>query len=204
MDVSNEEQKKSDRLLAETRADLLKRQLSNAENYDKAILSLSTASLGFSVGFLKDFVPIAIAKYPWILYGSWITLLLAVVATVLSYYFSQHAIVQQLERAEEYYNRGSDETPSRTTSAKFTDWINWSSGALFIIGIVCTTLFVFLNIEGASSMSADKKSQPDQRQKRQDAAPIPQLQQRPKPQPITPPTPSSPPPDQSTGSNEKP
>jgi hypothetical protein len=45
------------RLLAETRADLLKRQLSNAENYDKAVLSLSTAFLGFSLAFLKDLAP---------------------------------------------------------------------------------------------------------------------------------------------------
>ena len=46
------------RLLTETRADLLKRQLSNSESHDRAVLSLSTVFLGFSLAFLKDFAPI--------------------------------------------------------------------------------------------------------------------------------------------------
>ena len=55
------------KLLAETRADLLKRQLSNSENYDKAVISLSTAFLGFSLAFLKDLVPIHRAEWFWLL-----------------------------------------------------------------------------------------------------------------------------------------
>jgi len=47
------------RVYERTRDDLLKRQLSNAENFDKAILSVSTAALGFSLAFLKDIVPLA-------------------------------------------------------------------------------------------------------------------------------------------------
>jgi hypothetical protein len=43
-------------MYSEVRQDLLKRQFSNAENFDKAILSLSTAGLGFSLAFLKDLV----------------------------------------------------------------------------------------------------------------------------------------------------
>ena len=62
------------KLLAETRADLLKRQLSNSENYDKAVISLSTAFLGLSLAFLKDLVPIQRAEWLWLLYGSWLAL----------------------------------------------------------------------------------------------------------------------------------
>lgn len=46
--TDEEVQKEKRRLLSEARADLLKRQLSNAENYDRAILNVSTAFLGFS------------------------------------------------------------------------------------------------------------------------------------------------------------
>ncbi len=34
--------------------DLLVRQISNTESYDKALLSLSTGTLAFSVGFLRQ------------------------------------------------------------------------------------------------------------------------------------------------------
>jgi hypothetical protein len=59
------------RLYSETRKDLLNRQLSNAENFDKAILSLSTAGLGFSLAFIKGIVPIRGATYLFLLYFSW-------------------------------------------------------------------------------------------------------------------------------------
>jgi hypothetical protein len=71
------------RLLAETRADLLKRQLSNAENYDKAVLSLSIAFLGFSLAFLKDLAPIHLAEWRCFLYGSWMALGESVLCTIV-------------------------------------------------------------------------------------------------------------------------
>ena len=52
------------KLYGETRADLLKRQLSNSENADRAILSVSTAALGFSLAFLKDIVSLQDAIFP--------------------------------------------------------------------------------------------------------------------------------------------
>ncbi len=55
------------RLYSETRTDLLKRQLSNAENYDKAVLSLATGVLGFSLVLLKDIVPSTNAEGMWAL-----------------------------------------------------------------------------------------------------------------------------------------
>lgn len=52
------------KLYADARADLLKRQLSNSENADRAILSVSTAALGFSLAFLKDIVPLSAFSRP--------------------------------------------------------------------------------------------------------------------------------------------
>lgn len=37
-------------------AEIRKRELSSSENFDKSILTLSSAGLTLSVGFLKDFV----------------------------------------------------------------------------------------------------------------------------------------------------
>lgn len=102
------------KLLAETRADLLKRQLSNAENYDKAILSLSTVFLGLSFAFLKDFVSTDQAEWLCLLYGSWVVLTAAVLTTVLSFRVSQRAIDEQLKRAEDYYLHGKQDTLSKS------------------------------------------------------------------------------------------
>ena len=174
--MPSEDDQDRKRLLAETRADLLKRQLSNAENYDKAILSLSTACLGFSVVFLKDFVPIVTAKCPWTLYGSWIALIMAIVMTIFSYFSSQRAIEKQLKKAEDYYLKRLEDALARTASARITDCLNYASGVFFVLGIILTTLFVFLNIEGASIMSSDNKNRTVPVH---DGAPVPKMQQVP-------------------------
>lgn len=146
------------RLLAETRADLLKRQLSNSENYDKAVISLSTAFLGFSLAFLKDLVPIQRADWLPLLYGSWFALAGAVLATIVSFWVSQRGIDVQLRKAEDYYLRDDQSALTKSRIAKATEWVNVASGALFILGLVLTTAFVILNFERSLNMSNDKRS----------------------------------------------
>lgn len=147
------------RLLAETRADLLKRQLSNSENYDKAVLSLSTAFLGFSLAFLKDLVPVQRAEYLILLYGSWIALAAAVLATIISFWVSQRALDIQLKKAEDYYLRDDQAALTKSGTAKATEWVNAASGVLFILGLSLTTAFVILNFQKGLPMSNDKKGE---------------------------------------------
>lgn len=127
------------RLLAETRADLLKRQLSNAENYDKAVLSLSTVFLGFSLAFLKDLVPVHRAEWLCFLYGSWVALAGSVLCTIVSFRVSQRAIDVQLRKAEDYYLRDDQSALRKSRIAKATDWVNFASGVLFVLGLSLTT-----------------------------------------------------------------
>ncbi len=56
------------KLFAELKGELFKRQLSNSDNFDKAVLAYSSAGLALSLGFLKDFVPIAKASYTCLLF----------------------------------------------------------------------------------------------------------------------------------------
>lgn len=161
------------KLLGETRADLLKRQLSNDENYDKAILSLSTVFLGFSFAFLKDFVPTHQAEWLILLYGSWVALTTAVLTTILSFRVSQRAIDVQLKKAEEYYLHNKQEALSKSSAGRFTDRLNAASGILFVFGISLTTLFVLINIERNTSMSNERKGNHVQSN---DGASIPSLQ----------------------------
>jgi hypothetical protein len=164
------------RLLAETRADLLKRQLSNAENYDKAVLSLSTAFLGFSLAFLKDLVPIHLAEWRCFLYGSWMALGGSVLCTIVSFWVSQRAIDVQLRKAEDYYLRDDQSALRKSPMAKATDWVNAASGVLFVLGLLLTTTFVGLNFERSLKMSDEQKGQ---RVPLKEGAPIPTMQEVP-------------------------
>lgn len=161
------------KLLAETRTDLFKRQLSNAENYDKAILSLSTVFLGFSFAFLKDFVPPDQAEWLCLLYGSWVVLTAAVLTTILSFWVSQRAIDAQIKRAEGYYLHNEPYPQRKSLTARLTDWLNAASGISFVLGISLTTGFVLVNIERSASMSNEKNGT---QVRVKDGAPIPNLQ----------------------------
>ena len=52
--------------------ELSKRDLSNVENLDKAILSLSSAGLGLSLVFIRNVVELAAATHVWLLHISWL------------------------------------------------------------------------------------------------------------------------------------
>jgi hypothetical protein len=54
LERSEQDQKVADQMYDKLRDDLLKRDLSNTEGYDKAILTLSSASLGFSLSIAKQ------------------------------------------------------------------------------------------------------------------------------------------------------
>lgn len=135
------------KLLAETRADLLKRQLSNSENYDKAVLSLSTAFLALSLAFLKDVLPLQRAEWLLLLYGSWVALAGAVLATIVSFWVSQRGIDVQLKKAEDYYLRDDQAALTKSGIAKATEWVNAASGVLFVLGVLLTIAFVIVNFE---------------------------------------------------------
>lgn len=145
-------------LHAQLKAELFKRQLSNSENFDKSVLSYSTAALGFSIGFLKDFVPVTKATYAWLLYGSWTAFVVSVVVTISSFLVSQKGISRQLKINESYYLERKDEALRDTNCwARATDALNLLSGIAFVLGVVCTTVFVALNLERAAVMAEDKK-----------------------------------------------
>lgn len=65
--------------------ELSKRDLSNVENLDKAILSLSSAGLGLSLVFIRNVVKLAEASHVWFLHVSWFMFVLAIISTLSSY-----------------------------------------------------------------------------------------------------------------------
>jgi len=129
------------------RDELLKRQLSNSENFDKAVLSLSTAALGFSLAFLKEITPGAEVKYLLLLKASWFLFGLAIIVTIFTYFLSQAGIKRAIVIAERYYLQGKDESLNEQNKpAILTDTFNAVAGGLFLAGIIATTVFVSINV----------------------------------------------------------
>lgn len=157
-DIAKSEQELRLKLYAEARADLLKRQLSNSENADRAILSVSTAALGFSLAFLKDIVPLQEAIFPYLPYLSWAFFALSIVLTLLSFFSSQKAIDEQLVLAHRYYiDRDEDAFMLRPTSAKLTDILNKSGAVSLVVGLVATCAFVGINLWKGKPVSEKKQ-----------------------------------------------
>lgn len=132
------------------RENLLEASLSNSNNYDKAILTLSSAALGLSLSFIKDIVPINdIIKYE-ILELSWCFFLISIVITIASFVLSQWGIKRQLKYAEEYYLNGKEKYYNKKNIYKIlTTIFNHLSGVFFILALILTIFFVTSNISNA-------------------------------------------------------
>lgn len=145
--MSDDDQKHRREVYANTRKDLLGRQLSNSEKFDNAILTLSTGALGISLAFIKDIVPLKIAQNLWLLKASWWLFGLSIISTLASFVASQRGISRQLKYAEEYYlNKRDEYLKKRNYPAILTDFLNYSSGTLFIAAILITIFFVISNL----------------------------------------------------------
>jgi heme/copper-type cytochrome/quinol oxidase subunit 4 len=147
-------QKIRNEIFAKYREDVLRRQLSNTESYDKAVLSLGTAFLGFSMAFLKDFVSYKDATLAALLPVSWSLFCLSIVATIVSFFVSQKGLNTQLIHAEKYYLENDDSYLNKKNfAASLTDFTNYGSAVSFILAVVTTIVFVVINLENGAEMS---------------------------------------------------
>lgn len=154
---TEEEQKRSIQIYDSFRDELLKRQLSNTENYDKSILTLSSAGLAISLTFLNSVIPLDNAEYIWLVIASWVSFLFSVLLSLVAYLVSNAAISKQLDIAEDYY---VNKLPSAFNKANWLSslntWLNYSVGILFGVAISAVVVFVTLNINQEDIDMPDK------------------------------------------------
>ena len=132
--------------------DISKRELSNVENLDKAILSLSSAGLGLSLVFIKNVVELSKANYVWILHVSWMMFVLAITSTLLSYLFGQRALNRQREFSERYFLEGNEEAGQQISFAsRMTRFLSYVSVFTYIAAVACTAFFIGANLENISA-----------------------------------------------------
>lgn len=134
-------------------AEINKREISSSENFDKAVLTFSSAGLALSVGFLKDFVPIQSAAAPWTLYWSWALFTVAACATIISFLVSSQALEAQKGRAYAYYMQADDEAlKCGNMWDRGTRVLNYASAASFLLAMVLSVVFISINLERGSAM----------------------------------------------------
>jgi hypothetical protein len=134
-------------------AEINKREVSSSENFDKAVLTFSSAGLALSVGFLKDFVPIQSAAAPWALYWSWVLFTAATCATIISFLISSQALEAQKGRAYAYYMQADDDAlRSGNLWDRGTRVLNYTSAASFLLAMILSVVFISINLEKGSAM----------------------------------------------------
>ncbi|MBC7819979.1 MAG: hypothetical protein IAG10_24110 [Planctomycetaceae bacterium] len=131
------------------RDDLLKRQISNSESYDKAILTLSSAALGLTLTFIDRVVPLRQAECLSLMIAVWVLFATSIVVTLISYHISQIAISTQLANADQYYLHGREEFASKIPRGAFlTELASYFSSLTFLSAVICLVIFVGINLVG--------------------------------------------------------
>ncbi len=120
-----------------------RRELSNSQNYDKAILTLSSVALGFSLAAVE----LENAEY-FILIGiSWFLLIVTIICTMTSFIVSNKALRESSDNAKKYYLEDDESAFYKLNIYdKINSILNYASGAFLVIAIITIVLFRTFNV----------------------------------------------------------
>lgn len=120
---------------------------SSTDSFDKNLLTVSSAALGFSIVFIKDIVPLNKAVWHSVLYASWLCFAACIVITVFSFQVSVAALRKHLEYLQQYYQE-KDETflNKKSLPEIVLKWFTWAAAVFFLAGIICTVVFCIKNL----------------------------------------------------------
>lgn len=121
---------------------------SEAEKFDKGILTLSSIFLGFTLTFVDKIIPLNKAWYRWLLFISWVSFFFSIVFILIGLIVNQRAIKQIISDASKYllernlnYSNFADNKLNR-----WADRLNYISLILFVGGAGTFILFVIINV----------------------------------------------------------
>ncbi len=157
------EKTRADELFDDFKEKVLDDIKSGTENFDKNLLTFSSGALGLSLAFIKDIVPLGEAHLIPCLFVSWIAFALCILVTMASFQVSIQALQCSLPFAEKYYfknQRNAFDEHLKTRWCRAVDWCTWTASGLFVIGLVCTIVFVCVNVGEAKHMSKDQTTKP--------------------------------------------
>jgi len=164
-------------LYQKTREDLLKRQLSNNENFDRSILTLSSAALALSVAFLQ--VGTSHNCFPMLVLA-WVGFVVSIISTVISYLTSQKGILRQLDLAEKYYQQNEESAlTAENHAAAWTNRCAYISVTAFVLAIILLLIYFAINLplkKERSPVSDNKSTSSTPKSNVEKGASVPDLQ----------------------------
>jgi hypothetical protein len=120
---------------------------SSTDDFDKNLLAVSSAALGFSIAFIKDIVHLPTASWHSVLFASWLLFVACIVITVFSFRLSVAALNKHLEYLHCYYeNKDEKFLTKKSTAGIVLNWFTWAAAACFFAGILCTIAFCVKNL----------------------------------------------------------
>ncbi len=123
-----------------------KREQASQANFDKSILTISSAGLGLSLTFLKDFASTAVLN-EYYMYGTWIFFGAAVISTMVSFVASCKAQNDMKKLAYQAYILGDSSVFDRNSKWNtLTEWLNICSCIAFIAALLSMIVFVITNL----------------------------------------------------------
>jgi hypothetical protein len=140
----------------ESEIDCLYKTINDQESeYDKQLLTLSSAMLGVSLAFIKDVVKLENAAWMIVLYAAWVAFGLCILGVLFSFQFSikghYGAIAYWRQR-----KKGAASPKFPTQFASLVNWVNWVCGALFLLGVSCLIFFVIFNLSREGKLKESK------------------------------------------------
>ena len=147
MSRTTQQQEIASRMFDQFRDDLMKRDLSNTESYDRAILTVSTTFLGASIAFIKFVVPFDQALYLPLLVSCWALLFLALTCSIWAYRVGNQAIAIKLIQARQYYIEGDESAfDNQNRYAIFNNQLNSAAGGGLVLAMLLLIFFVSINV----------------------------------------------------------
>ncbi|EBF4785150.1 hypothetical protein AC369_22150 [Salmonella enterica subsp. diarizonae] len=151
---TEEQQSQATAFYATYKAEVDKRELSNTDNYDKNILTLSSAGLAISLTVFKDIAPHGQIAHIWLLYSAWVLFGCAILATIFSFLISNAALRSELEVAYKYYIEEDESVFGRVSLiSKILSWVNRFSGGFFVLAIISVITFGVINFDRRAEVS---------------------------------------------------
>jgi hypothetical protein len=133
---------------------------SGADSFDKSMLTLSSGALGVSLAVIKDIVPLGQATCIFLLLLSWVAFASCIVITVVSFLFSIAAQKQHRDLLDRMYTQ-KDPNLAKTAPAGWNKavWVCTRIALiLFLVGLVCTMIFIVVNVSRDHADHDTKKS----------------------------------------------
>lgn len=126
---------------------------------DKLVVTLAGVSLGLSMGFIKDVVPLAHSVLLPLLFFSWFGFGTSIISTLVSHYLSLKTVNDHIDQCKAYFfEEKRDAFDGVKKGARSTENCNRVSAIAFVVGLFFVLSFIGINVEKEHNRLSEDKN----------------------------------------------